>query len=196
MCSWQDVSTDVVRDTRHLCETTHELSSTLKSVKENKQLYVQPPEGWTPKLLHDGRRVVWKVRKAMLCLRTSPRRCQEHLSNKLKERGFIQHEHICIGVHVDDVGPSESTTTLLRELAKDMAMRWGMVTDKPREFMGGSLCRTPRGYNCGVPYEYVTQLCKDFGSGQHKSFEKIAESNPILDDAGQRRHRQLLGRLL
>ena len=26
-------------------------------VREGEQLYVQPPEGWTPKLLQDGRRV-------------------------------------------------------------------------------------------------------------------------------------------
>ena len=91
-----------------------------------------------------------KVRKAMLGLRTSPRRWQEHLSNKLKEHGFIQDERdpclfvnaeldICIGVHVDDmlaVGPSESMKKLLQELAMDMAMRWGMVTDKPQEFLG------------------------------------------------------------
>ena len=68
-----------------------------------------------------GRRVVWKVRKAMLGLRTSPRRWQEHLSSKLKEHGFFQDERnpclsvnteldMCIGVQVDDmlaVGPSE-----------------------------------------------------------------------------------------
>ena len=38
----------------------------------------------------DGRRVVWKVRKAMLGLTTSPRRWQEHLSGKLKEHGLFQ----------------------------------------------------------------------------------------------------------
>ena len=111
---------------------------------------------------------------------------------------------ICIGVHVDDmlaVGPCESPKTLLQELGKDMAMRWGMVTDKPQEFLGRSLCKTPRSYNFGVSCEYVTQMCKDFGFGQLKcfntlSFENIAENETILDDAGQRRHRQLLGRLL
>ena len=90
-------------------------------VREGEQLYAQPPEGWNPKILMDGRRVVWKVRKAMLGLRTSPRRWQEHLSSKLKEHGFVQDERdpclsvnteldMCIGVHVDDmlaVGPSE-----------------------------------------------------------------------------------------
>ena len=74
---------------------------------------------------------------------------------------------ICIGVHVDDmlaVGPSDTTKKVLEKLAKDMAMRWGMVTDKPQEFLGRSLCRTTQGYTFGVPCDYVTQLCKDFGS--------------------------------
>ena len=75
------------------------------------------------------------------------------------------------------------------------------MTDKPQEFLGRSLCRTPRGYNFGVSCEFLAQLCKDFGFGQLKGsntlrFEKIAESHTLLDDAGQRRHRQLFGRLL
>ena len=90
-------------------------------VREGDQLYVQPPEGWNPKILTDGRRVVWRVRKAVLGLRTSPRRWKEQLSGKLEEHGIVQNERdpclfvnteldICIGVHVDDmlaVGPSE-----------------------------------------------------------------------------------------
>ena len=115
-------------------------------VREGEQLYAQPPEGWNPKILTDGRPVVCKVCKAMLGLRTSPRRWQEHLSSKLKEHGFVEDERdpclfakkeldTCIGVHVDDmlaVGPSEVTKNWLQELAKDMAMRWGMMTDKPQ----------------------------------------------------------------
>ena len=81
-----------------------------------------------------------------------------------------------------------------------MTMRWGMVTDKPQEFFGRSLCRTPQGYTFGVSSDYVTKLCKDFGFGELKgsntlSFEKVAKSDTILDESGQRRHRQLLGRL-
>ena len=88
----------------------------------------------------------------MLGLRTSSRRWQEQLSGKLKEHGFVQDEldlclfvntevDICIGVHVDDilaVGPSELTKNLFQELAKDMAMRWSVVTDKPQELLGRS----------------------------------------------------------
>ena len=35
-------------------------------VRESEQLYAQPPENCNPKILTDGRRVVWRVRKAML----------------------------------------------------------------------------------------------------------------------------------
>ena len=183
-------------------------------VHQGEQLYAQPLQGWNPNILTDGRRVVWRVRKAMLGLRTPPKRCQEHLSGKLKEHGFVQDEgdpclfvntvlDICIGVHVDmlAVGPSELTKKMLQELSKDMTMRWGMVTDKPQEFLGRSLCRTPQGYTFGVSCDYVTKLCKDFGFGELKgsitlSFGKPDDNDTILDESGQRRHRQLLGRLL
>ena len=59
-------------------------------VREDEQLFAQPLEGWKPKILMDGRRVVWRVREAMLGLRTSPRRWQEHLSGKLNENGFVR----------------------------------------------------------------------------------------------------------
>ena len=46
----------------------------------------------------------------------------------------------------------------------------------------------------------MTKLCKDFGFGELKgsntlSFEKPDDSDTFLDESGQRRHRQLLGRL-
>ena len=145
-------------------------------VRESEQLCAQPPEGWNPKITTDGRRVVWRVRKAMLGLRTSPRRWQEHLSGKLKERGFVQDERdpclfanteldICIRVHVDDmlaVGPGDLTKNVLQERSKDMTMRWGMATDKPQELLCRSSCRTPQGYTFGVSCDCVTQLCKDW----------------------------------
>ena len=99
------------------------------------------------------------------------------------------------------VGPSELTKNQLQEPAKDMAMRWCMVTDKPQEFLGRSLCWTPQVYTFGVSCNYVTKLCKDFGFGKLKgsntlSFEKTDGNDTTLDESGQRRHRQLLGRLL
>ena len=183
--------------------------------REGEHPYAQPFEGWNTKILTDGRRAVWRVRKAVLGLRTSPRRWQEHLSGMLKEHLFVQDERdpclfvnteldICMGVHVDDmlaVGPSEMTKNLLQELSIDMTMRCGMVTDKPQEFFGRSLCPTPQGHTFGVSCDYVTKLCKDFGFGELKgsntlSFEKPDDNDTILHESGQRRHRQLLGRLL
>ena len=47
----------------------------------------------------------------------------------------------------------------------------------------------------------MTRLCKDFGFDELKgsntlNFEKPDDNDAILDESGQRRHRQLLGRLL
>ena len=126
------------RDQGHeACVADYTQASLNAEVREGEQLYAQPPQGWNPKILTDGRRVVWRVRKAMLGLRTSPRRWQEHLQSNLKEHSFVQDErdpclfantelHICIGVHVDDmlaVGPSELTKNLFQELAKGTARR-------------------------------------------------------------------------
>ena len=76
-----------------------------------------------------------------------------------------------------------------------------MVTDKTQEFLGRSLCRTPQGYTFGVSCDYVTKLCKDSDFGELKgsntlSFERPDDNDTVLDESGQRRHRQLLGRLL
>ena len=47
----------------------------------------------------------------------------------------------------------------------------------------------------------MTKLCTDFGFGELKgsntlNFEKPDDNDTVLDESGQRRHRQLLGRLL
>ena len=194
VCSWQGVSTNVIRDTKLLWQTTDKLFSTLKSAKANSCMHSHQK---------DGRRVV------------SPRRWQEHLSGKLKEHGFVQDKRdpclfvnteldICNGVHVDDmlaVGPSELTKNLLQELSKDLTMRWSMVIEKLQEFFGRYLCRTPQGCTFGVSCDNVTKLCKDFGVGELKgsntlSFENLDDHDTILDESGRRRHSQLLGRLL
>ena len=72
---------------------------------------------------------------------------------------------------------------------------------KEHGFVQGSLCQTPQGYTFGVSSDYVTKLCKDFGFGELKgsntlNFGKPDDNDTILDESGQRRHRQLLGRSL
>ena len=69
-------------------------------------------------------------------------------------------------------------------------MRWGR-----------SLSKTTQEYNFGASCDYAKQLCNDFGFGDLKgsstlAFEKTLEIDAVLDDAGQRKHRHVLGRLL
>ena len=91
VCSWQGVSTNEIRDTKlFLADYTQAFLNA--DVRESERLNAQPPECWNPKVLTDGRRVVWRVHKAMLGLKTSPRRWQEHFSGTFKEHGFVQDE--------------------------------------------------------------------------------------------------------
>ena len=124
----------------------------------------------------------------------------------MKAHGFVHDERdpslfanieldICIGVHVDDIEFVAGT------LERHDNACWGVVTDKPQGFLGRSLCRTPQGYTFRVSCDYVTNLCKDSNFGKLKgsntlSFEKPDDTETMLDESGQRRHRQLFGRLL
>ena len=63
------------------------------------------------------------------------------------------------------VDPQDATRHLLQELAKDVEMRWHMVSAKRREFLGRFLSRTTKGYTFGVAEDHVEQLGTDFGFG-------------------------------
>ena len=80
------------------------------------------------------------------------------------------------------VGPNELTKNLFQELSKDMTMRWGMVTDKPQEFLGLSLCRTPQGYTFGDSSDCVTKLCTDFGFGALEGSNTLNFEKPDDND--------------
>ena len=83
-------------------------------VREGDQLYAQLPEGWNPKILMGGRRVVWKVRKAVAGSSNISETLAGTLVEQIERTGFVQDERdpcwfanteldICTGVHVDDM---------------------------------------------------------------------------------------------
>ena len=76
------------------------------------------------------------------------------------------------------VRPSELTKNLLQELSKDMTMRWGMVFDKPQEFLW--LFFVPDTF--GVSSDCVTKLCKDFGFGELKGSNTLNFEIPDDND--------------
>ena len=203
----------MIRDTKLLWQTTRKLFSTLKSATENSCARNHLTAGHRNFCWMDD---VCYGRCAKPCWAYEHLRDDDRntLSNKAKEHGFSQDERhtslfmnekldVCVGVHVDDmqaVGPSELTKTLSQKLAKNMAMRWCMVTETPQELLGRCLSKTTQGYISGVSCGYAEQLCKDLFFGEPTgsktlAFEKILDSDAVLD-AGQRRHRPLLVRIL
>ena len=61
-------------------------------MKDGEVAIAQPPPEWQPtKLKANFQRVVWKLRKALYGLRTSPNRWQAYFGEILKEMGFESH---------------------------------------------------------------------------------------------------------
>ena len=81
------------------------------------------------------------------------------------------------------MGHSDATKLLRQELAKDMAMRWGTVTEKPQEFLGRLLSKTPKSHTFGETLLSVSSEVQN-----NLFFEKIEEDDTALDEAGQRQY--------
>ncbi len=83
----------------------------------------------------------------------------------------------------------DAVVTLDIELVEHPLFVW-MVTDKPQEFLSRSL------YRFGVLHEYVTSLCEKLRAEKRESATSSNDAREPSCVSGQRRHRQLLGRLL
>ena len=84
----------------------------------------------------------------------------------------------------------DATVTLDIEFSVEHPLFAWMVTDKPQEFLGRSL------YRFGVLHEYVTPLCEERRAAKRESATSSNDASEPSSESGQRRHRQLLGRLL
>ena len=70
----------------------------------------------------------------------------------------------------------------MQELAKDMEMRWSLMTEKRQDYLGRSLSRTTKGYLFGVAVEYAKQLCTDFGFGELEGANYLVSEKHLEND--------------
>ena len=84
----------------------------------------------------------------------------------------------------------DAAVTLDIEFSVEHPLFAWMVTDKSQEFLGRSL------YRFGVLHEYVTPLCEERRAAKRESATSSNYAREPSCESGQRRHRQLLGRLL
>ena len=75
--------------------------------QDGETIIVEPPPEWVPRKLKPAKkRIVWKLRKALYGLRTSPARWQAHFDGILKGMKFTVHPHdSCVYVKKTKEGP-------------------------------------------------------------------------------------------
>ena len=209
VCSWQSVSTNVIKEPKLQWQTFHKLFST--RWKSWKRTIVRTTT-WMlePKILTDGRRVVWRVRKAMLGLKTSPRRKQEHLS------GMALFKTSAIRVCLWTLNWTMTLVCMWTTCWRSVPMNWQRIccknSEKTWQCVGAwwltnlksslvVLCAGHRKMTRFGSRVIMWQNCAKTGFGELKgsntlNFEKPDKNDTILNESGQRCHRQLLGRLL
>ena len=181
---------------------------------ESDEVYVRPPKEWTPKT-KTGKKVMWKLKRALYGLRSAPRRWQEHFEELLQSHGMEQSKidtcmwaakdkKLVLCYHVDDVlvtGTECAVKSLTAHLQQKVEMKSHLVGSEWTRFLGRRLRRSGVSIDFGVGSDYLEELLGDFGYTTIKPVRNLtwcadAEGQEELQPDGQSLFRRILGRLL
>jgi hypothetical protein len=185
-------------------------------MREDEEVVAVPPKEWEPKTLPEEPRhgrILWKLKKSLYGLKTSPKRWSEFLTRELEDMGFETNlldaslytrstDHVMVCSHVDDMlctGPRAKVEAFIDALGSRMAIKSALV-DKPTRFVGRVLERTPDGYTYSVGGEYVDTFLEELGltrlKGQTKLGQFTYEDQTPLNAQRHREYRRLVGKLM
>ena len=178
-------------------------------MKDGEVVLAQPPPEWQPSKMSDGKKVIWKLRKALYGLRTSPKRWQEHFGEILTEMGFVTHPHdacvyIMVCCHADDllvVGRRSHVIGLFEELKKKVDVTYAEVTGNTT-YLGRRLEVRRDEVIFGVDPKYVQNIMDEMGLKDLKGVTELkwekdkGEQDQELEAMGQAEYRSLVGQLM
>ena len=159
---------------------------------------------------------MWKLRKALYGLRSSPKRWQEHFMKLVLKLGFAVHpQDPCVCVrktkdcvvivcyHVDDllvVGPRADVEQVFKELGQNLNLTYGKVKEKAT-YLGRRLEMKLGEIVFGVDSKYVDGILEDNGLQDLKGstelkWEKAKDDEEELGNLQQAQLRSLVGQLM
>ena len=115
--------------------TSCDISSAFLNTPIEGDIYVQPP----PEVYQHQPRVIWKLRRALYALRTSPKMWQEHLHATLRglqlqqlksDRCVWVKPNLMVLAYVDDLliaGTSRETSLFLEQLRQSFSLKHSTV---------------------------------------------------------------------
>ena len=186
-------------------------------IPEGELVLVKPP----PELEQNP--VLWKLRKALYGLKTSPKLWQQHLSSKLEELGLRKNkadpcifmgEKLLVMTYVDDlliVGEKQEQESFLAKLSAQFPLKHQTKLDAqtPLTFLGKLAEHNAQEYSISLhlPTSYYLKLFKLYGMEQAKPSSTTGDklglsddpADPInqpLDPARHKLYRTTVGKLL
>ena len=187
-------------------------------IPEGELVLVKPPPE-----LEQNPDVLWKLRKALYGLKTSPKLWQQHLSSKLEELGLRKNkadpcifmgEKLLVMTYVDDlliVGEKQEQESFLAKLSAQFPLKPQTKLDAqtPLTFLGKLVEHNAQEHSISLhlPTAYYLKLFKLYGMEQAKpsstTGDKLGLSddpadplNQPLDPARHKLYRTAVGKLL
>ena len=187
-------------------------------IPEGELVLVKPPPE-----LEQNPDVLWKLRKALYGLKTSPKLWQQHLSSKLEELGLRKNkadpcifmgEKLLVMTYVDDlliVGEKQEQESFLAKLSAQFPLKHQTKLDAqtPLTFLGKLVEYNAQEHSISLhlPTAYYLKLFKLYGMEQAKPSSTTGDklglsddpADPInqpLDPARHKLYRTAVGKLL
>jgi hypothetical protein len=177
-------------------------------------VFIIPPETET-----GGRKVLWKVSKAVYGLRASPKYFNVHFGKVVCSLGWRRtkcepqlfynprFKGALMSVHTDDILATASNRDmpiLQAEIQKVLQLRWEEpLGEQWQKFLGVEWQLTSKGIKCRVPRKYVETLLEEWQMGKCKTVgtpmvktKETAELEQPVDQATHRRYRRAVGKLM
>ena len=164
-------------------------------IPEGELVLVKPPPE-----LEQNPDVLWKLRKALYGLKTSPKLWQQHLSSKLEELGLRKNkadpcifmgEKLLVMTYVDDlliVGEKQEQESFLAKLSAQFPLKHQRKLDAktPLTFLGKLVEYNAQEHSISLhlPTAYYLKLFKLYGMEQAKPSSTTGDKLGLSDDPG------------
>ena len=176
-------------------DSRRKLSFLQAPIPEGELVLVKPPPE-----LEQNPDVLWKLRKALYGLKTSPKLWQQHLSSKLEELGLRKNradpcifmgEKLLVMTYVDDlliVGEKQEQESFLAKLSAQFPLKHQTKLDAktPLIFLGKIVEHNAQEHsiNLHLPAAYYLKLSKMYGMEHAKPSTTTGDKLGLSEDPG------------
>ena len=161
---------------------------------------------WPPIELCPQQDKIWRLKKAMCGLRSSPKAWQDYLAEVFS---FVRlkSEHCYIMVYVDDLlvlGDKTTVDSIFEAIQKQVLLKHiGYLAGKPQQFLGRNNDHFGNYCSLGLKDSYIDNMIEESGMANCNTvttpgiahYKPTIEDQALLDHEKHKRYRRIVGKL-